>query len=103
MARRTGTLERQAAEQASGTSVLDKPSRGLAGPGVFDRAVVDHVRVRAYYPPTRKFYDATERILELSWTDAVDQGAVSVEIAIDNADGEATAVFNRVGMVWFVE
>lgn len=104
MARHRGSLAEQAADQALG---INQPPFGaprfIEGPGVYDNGRVEAVRVRGYYPPTRKFYDATDRVESLTWSDAVEQAAVQCTIVFNDTDGEASAVLNRLGMIWFIE
>lgn len=104
MARRAGGLAEQAKEQAIGdTGGPPGQKRSLGGPGAFDAGAAEAVRLRAYYPPTREFRDATRRLKEVSWTEAAEQGATEVTISLDNGDGKASDFFNRLGIVWFVE
>ena len=104
MARKVGTLERQAREQALGINRPPKEApRFIEGPGIFDNGILEAVRVRGYYPPTRKFYDATNRVESISWTDSVEQAAVQCTMVFNDTDGQASAVLNRLGMIWFVE
>lgn len=104
MAHHRGSLAELAEDQALG---IHQPPAGaprfIEGPGIYDNGVVEEVRVRGYYPPTRKFYNATDRVESLSWTRSVEQAALQCTIVFDDTDGEATAVLNRLGMIWFVE
>ena len=69
----------------------------------FDRGELEELRVRAYYPPTRRMYRATNFVRGLSWADASDQAAVSASIELDNGDGQVGRLLNRPGMIFFVE
>jgi hypothetical protein len=69
------------------------------------------IRIMAYYPPTRRYYDwdqdgtwpgLSNHLLSLTWSDAVDQGAVAVSIELDASDSEIVKQMNRPGMIFFV-
>lgn len=77
------------------------PTTGMGR--AFDAGRVAEIRVRAWYPPTRTFYDVTNFVQGISWSDAADQAAVSAAISLDNGNGRIGAVMNRPGMVFFVE
>jgi hypothetical protein len=82
-------------------------------PGTIDfKSIKDTgIRLMAYYPPTRTYYDWDQNgdwpglsnfLTSITWSDAVDQGAVAVSIELDASNDKIISNFNRPGMIFFL-
>jgi murein DD-endopeptidase MepM/ murein hydrolase activator NlpD len=102
----TAALVKQARLQAQGYGLKDPKLRNVESEGAasaFLSGLVDEIRVRAYYPPTREMFNISDRVKSVTWTEAKGQAAVSASMVLDNTDLSAATHLNRPGMVVFFE
>jgi hypothetical protein len=101
-ASRAGDMRRRAEEQAVGGTLKNRREM-VEQAGIYEGGSIERLRIRAYYPPTRRLYDVTDRLLTLSWSDAVDQAAVQATVELADFDSKIGDLMNRPGMTIFVE
>jgi hypothetical protein len=94
------SIRATAARQARGGK---RQRRELVPDRGFVKGDIEAIRLRTYYPPTRDLYDVSDRVISFSWSDAVDQAAVQVDVELDNYDAEIGELMNRPGLVLFLE
>jgi hypothetical protein len=101
MATTSASLLEQARDQARGGA--GSKLRDVDSAGAFSRGVVDGMRLRAYYPPTREFRDVTPWLTGGGYTDDETTAAVSGTWTFDNGDGQVGSFLHRPGMMLFLE
>lgn len=102
MARRRRTSLREAANVAALGGRADRATR-VEGEGGYAQGEIDDLRLRAYYPVTRDFYDVTSRLMTITWTDSADAAAIQGSMSFWNGDGKVGSFLNRPGMIYFLE
>lgn len=97
------SLYEEAREAALGGPNAKDVAESIKSGHAYLGGVIDRIRVRAYYPPTRQLWDITRRVSQIGFTEAHDTVAIQGTATIDNSDGEAGSILHRPGMIVFLE
>jgi murein DD-endopeptidase MepM/ murein hydrolase activator NlpD len=95
------SLSKQAERDALGGDAVRPVDITTAGP--YRRGIVDEVRVRSYYPPTRELLDVTPIVKDITWSHVAETAGKTGAISVDNADGDAAMKLLRPGLIVLVE
>lgn len=100
--RQRTSLEQVAQQDALGGTDATSGRKQSDKRGAWENGGIEALRLFAYYPVTRKSYELSDRLVSMSWSDAVDQAAIQADLELSNVDRKLAAILNRPGTIIFL-